>query len=65
MGALTFALIHTLLCINIYTDEHCFSHSVSLLVTLACLRYMVFDRRAGLFKGVGGADRPLGVCRWG
>jgi hypothetical protein len=35
MEALTFALIYTLVCTNIYTDDHCLSQSVSLLVALA------------------------------
>jgi hypothetical protein len=38
-------------CTNLYTDDHCLSRSVSLLVKLACVCYLVFDRGAGLFKG--------------
>jgi hypothetical protein len=38
-------------CTNIYTDDHCLSHSVLLLVTHACVFYLVFDRGAGFFEG--------------
>jgi hypothetical protein len=38
-------------CTNIYTDDHCLSHSVPLLVTLACVCYLVFDRGARFFEG--------------
>jgi hypothetical protein len=36
-------------CTNIYTDDHCLSHFVSLLVTLVCVCYLVYDRGAGFF----------------
>jgi hypothetical protein len=36
---------------NIYTDDQCLSHTVSLLVTLACVCYLVFDRGAVYFEG--------------
>jgi hypothetical protein len=38
-------------CTNIYTDDHCLSHCGSLLVTLVCVCYLVFDRGAGFFEG--------------
>jgi hypothetical protein len=42
----------THVCTNLYTNVHCLSHSVALLVTLACVCYMVFDRGAGYIHSI-------------
>jgi hypothetical protein len=59
MEALTLCTIYTLALI--YTLVITVFHTLCrLLVTLACVRYLVFDRGAGLFKGGSeGADRPF------